>query len=256
MCVIGDKKFEDQAENSQQEYSENRNSIDLTYKQNFSVLNFNDLKKSVLEESSLSLTSQFLKCLALCHNLHQHKDEFIGFPEEIALVKSAASFGFVLNIPEDNIYAISKEGSNKDYYRIVASRPFNKEKQRLRILLEGSQASGILYVKGSADAILPLLDVDESLLRNIKENIELMSNSGLRTMIFAYKKISAEEVLETKSKIQRIKKSLLNPESRIEAMFKELEKNLKFLGIAGLSENLLPGVAETLNSIKEAGIKI
>ena len=100
------------------------------------------------------------------------------------------------------------------------------------------------------------VDPDEEFQEEDEFTRENMNKKGLRTMILGYKCIAKDDILEIKSKIQRIKKSLLNPESRIEAMFKDIEKNLKYLGITGLSEEMLPCTAKTISKLQEAGIKI
>ena len=261
MCVIDNMKFEDTPNHNESDgiITETNHCLDSTYRINMSAAlptNFQHLKMIVDNDMINGLASQFMKCMALCHDLYKHHDEYLGTNEEIALVDAANEFGYTLDFSEKNIYKLSIENTNEVYFRIVASRPFSKEKKRSRILLEDADGTGILYVKGKPEIILPLLNIAEGQKLFIIQTLENMSEKGLRTMVLAYKHIAYEDVLEIKSKIQRIRRSLLNPESRIETMFKELEKNLKYLGIAGLNEEIVPGSAKTISHLKEAGIKI
>ena len=261
MCIIGDTKYEEIQEN----YDCESIAIDtnhflesttrLTVNGSMSK-NFKNLATTLDNDSLNSLLPQFVRCMALCHDLYRHHNEYLGSHEEAALVEAANEFGYSLQMPEKDLYELSTNNLSKAYFRVVASRPYNREKKRSRILLEEGGGAGVLYVKGSSEAMIPLLNISESEILNIIQSVENMNKKGLRTMILGYKCIAKDDILEIKSKIQRIKKSLLNPESRIEAMFKDIEKNLKYLGITGLSEEMLPCTAKTISKLQEAGIKI
>jgi phospholipid-transporting ATPase len=261
-CVIGDKRFElnlEAADTEPLDVETNPMLLNISERRcsTSSVGSFSQLKDLLLEESQSSINFQFLKCIAMCNDLSYHNDMFLGSSsEEIAMVEGCKNLGFTINISQKNIFELSQEGSNKNYYRIIASTPFTSEKKNSRILLEESGSTGILFVKGSLKNMLPLLNISDTSQYSLKTHVANMREKGLRTIVLACKKIKSEEILEIKSKIQRIKKSLLNPSSRIESMFKDLEKNMKYLGVAGLSEILLPDVVDTIKILKESGIKI
>ncbi|OMJ73757.1 hypothetical protein SteCoe_27502 [Stentor coeruleus] len=263
-CLIGEKKYEDgilpaiNQQDNDQAHDTNTYLVGNSARHpSVYFSTFAELKNELVEESIYSTVWLFVRGMAMCNSLYQRNSVFYGSHDEVALVEACKDLGVNVDIPLANLIELKHEASsNKAYYRIVANRPFTTEKRKSRSLIEEAEGTGILYVKGAANAMLPLLNISDHSLYNIKTNLKEMKAKGLRTMILAYKKISAEEILETKSKIQRIKKSLLNPESRIEAMFKELEKNLKFLGITGMSEDMLPGSIETLRLLKSSGMKL
>ena len=261
MCVIGDRKFEPEILSGESEAftgADTNQLLDSTYRLTVKSQSstFDNLRNLLESTSHSSKMSHFMNCMALCNDLYQRNGEYLGSEEEIALLDTARDLGFDVNMPEKDIYILGTNESVRSSFRLVESRSFTPERKRSRILLEDNEGSGILYVKGSPHAMLPLLFAAEPQMQSVKQHIQIMKERGLRIMITAYKRISNEEVLETKSKIQRIKRSLLNPESRIEAMFKELEKNLVYLGLIGVSETLLPGSVETISQLKKAGIKI
>ncbi|OMJ78300.1 hypothetical protein SteCoe_21934 [Stentor coeruleus] len=264
-CIIGEKKYEESynlsslRQDIEPAFDTNTYLVGTSARQHLgsTISTFPELKNELIDESMYSNIWLFIRCIAMSNSLFQRNSVFYGSHDEVALVKACKDLGVIVNIPSNNLIELTHEPSgSKSYYRIVANRPFTNEKRKSRSIIEEAEGTGVLYVKGAADAMLPLLNISDNSLYDIKNNLKEMKERGLRTMILAYKKITPDNLLETKSKIQRLKKSLLNPESRIEAMFKEMEKNMKFLGITGMSEEMLPGSVETLTQLKKAGMKI
>ena len=260
-CVIGDKKFNFGSDSKDNESLPPDSDMNLLEPEAHLVqssrsLNFDNLKESLLSQPQNSSFHQFVRCMSLCNDLSQHGDSFLGSYEEVSMVEACQTLGFDLQIPQWDIFEFKLEDNVKTYFRIVAKVPFTSDRKRSRVLLEEPEGTGVLYVKGSPEGMLGLVNVSDNIRSSILGHLASMKEAGLRSIVLAYKKVSYEDLLEIKSKIQRIRKSVLNTESRIEAMFKELEINLKYLGIAGLSEALLPGVPEAIAELKEAGIKI
>ena len=118
-------------------------------------------------------------------------------------------------------------------------------------MLEGSQASGILYVKGSYKVLLDCLDIDPYQAEEINQHIKEFKTKGQRCIILAYKLIAETDMLEYNSRIRRIIKSSVNREGRLEGVFRNIGKNLVYLGILALSEEILPGINKTLGNLEK-----
>lgn len=259
-CIIGEKKYLFNSENKEIDPVQPESEMNLLAPEALTLstsrnLNFEHLKEDLNTQGPRSPVHQFIRCMALCNNLNQRGDTFLGSYEEIALVESCKDLGFDLKIPQWDIFELKDSGSTKLYFRIVAKIPFNSDRKRCRVLLEEPDGSGVLYIKGSPEGVISLLNISENTKSAINSHLKSMKENGLRAIIVSYRKIAADDLLEIKSKIQRIKKSVLNTESRIEAMFKELEFNLLYLGIVGLSEALQPDSQKTISDLTKAGIK-
>ena len=217
---------------------------------------FNELKVHFHKEISTSISKNFLKCMALCNNLHQKGKEFLGSQEEISMIDAANFFGCTLRKPIDKVYELTfKEQTHS--YNVICSRQLSKELKRSRILFEDlSCGGGLLCVKGHPDVITHLLNISNAQRIELKTALADFENNGTRCFIFAYKKFSQTELIEHKIKVEKIRRSFINKEGRLEGFFRKIEKDVKYLGVIGITEKLYPETAETLRRIQQAGIRV
>ncbi len=167
------------------------------------------------------------KIMALCNNVVK-EDNYIGDPTEIALYQYV----------EDNGNLSSILGENKRIYEI----PFDSER-KLMSTINSSKEEVVVYTKGSLEAILSksnkyLLNGKEVKLTKsqsdeIKEVEEVMSDSALRVLGLAYKKID--------------KKKKYSEE--------EVESDLIFVGLVGMIDPPRESVKESIMTCYKAGLK-
>lgn len=205
-------------------------------------------------ETSQSLQLLF-KCCALCNNsslkrndqllpgLLRNKNkntrrnprpaswEISGDPTEGALLVLAAKAG------------TWREQVEKSEQRI-GEIPFDSDRKRMAVIYTGEDGKRILYVKGAPDIILNLCDsmlsgnkkdeLTECLKQEILEQNNAMAGQALRVLGFAYRELPREQQLS-------------NPEA--------LERQLVFLGLAGMIDPPRPSAIRAIQVCKQAGIK-
>lgn len=216
--------------------------------------NFSTFNSYLHQETSHNSGHSFVKCMALCNNLTQFNDEFLGSNHEIAFVRTAKTFGY--SIKKGNKLVDLTWNENVTSFKEIASVKYSKKKKRSRILLKNFAGGGILCVKGKPETMIPLLNITPIQSEELSTLIEEQESKGQRCTIFSYKHFTNNEIEEFEGKVKRIRQSLINYEGRIEAMFRDLEKNLKYVGVAGISNKLLINTTETLGKLKKAGIKL
>ena len=139
-----------------------------------------------------------------------------GDPTEVALYRAALEQG------QD------KQTLIREYPRI-AEVPFDSERKRMSTV-HGDGAGYWLYVKGAPEAILPLCVNQPADVHNA---LDEMAEAGLRVMAFARKRLSSL------------------PEQISAA---ELERELEFIGLAGLHDPPRPEARQAVLECRAAGI--
>ena len=206
--------------------------------------------------NQIQLETHFVKCLCLCNSLSYLNNELLGLDEEVALVKAAESFGYKLEIQSPKKMGIKFKNS-QILFQLIAHKPFDRKLQKARVLLEDIMNNcGVFYVKGTPQAMLQSLNLTSLEQDDVKIQIGELESRHCRVLILGYKVLTAQELTEYKMKIKRIEKSLLNSQGKIEQIFKQLEKNMKYIGLIGITEVLDSDAIETVKQLKKGGIKV
>lgn len=164
-----------------------------------------------------------------CNNAVLQKNNLLGDPTELALLVSA-----------------EKTGITSDFERILEI-PFSSERKMMSVVVKkGSKY--LLFSKGAPEIILEKSSLlycegkDEKLenkeKNKIHETVNKMNSNALRTLGFAYKEISAEDLKKIKEQPNFI------------------ENNLIFVGIQGMIDPPRFEVNTLLEKCKQAGIRV
>jgi phospholipid-translocating P-type ATPase (flippase) len=216
-----------------------------------------DYLRSLLDtESGSEVFKEFVKCMTLCNTLTKFKSEFLGSNDEKALVKFAEIFGYKLVHVSKNLYVLKVQGQDHSY-EVVASSQFNSKTKKSRVLLyEYSENFGVLYFKGDPYRSMGPFNLSKDEKAEIQRKCNEMNEKGLRTMVLGYKKIPLEDLADFRSRIKKAEHSLVNVEGKIEAVFKELEDQLQFLGFTCIEEEVMSETIHCVSSLKKSNIKI
>lgn len=218
---------------------------------------FERLKNSLEKENPLALKTHFVRCLAVCNSVTVQWNKYYGpSADEVALAEGAAKLGYALrNKTDDQIEVECPDGAG--LYTIINMSDFKGETQQSKIIIKrDDEDHAFLYIKGSAEAMIEYFEHSADLALTIRSQIETLSNIGLRTMVLAYKQLSAQELTEFKNKVKAAKNSLLNRDLKLDNAYKDLELNLEFLGITGIEDVVLSETKSSISELREAGIKI
>ncbi|EOB14045.1 phospholipid-transporting ATPase IIA [Nosema bombycis CQ1] len=204
-----------------------------------------------------SRTYDAVEALSICHNVTPvtSEDGTVSYqassPDEIAIVQWTESVGMRLFERQKTKIIIENPQKEHQEYEILYIFPFTSETKRMGIIVRNSNTI-LLIVKG-ADAVMHKLTI-----RNewCEEEVENMAREGLRTLIIAKRILTNTEFDDFDKAYTKAKASLENRNEQIEEAMKSIEKDLNVVGLTGVEDKLQDDVKITLETLRNAGIKV
>ena len=230
---------------------------------------FDSLLKSENDKYSLELKNEFnlirefwtaISCAheCICSN-NENEEKYSGIsPDDVELVKAASNQGFSFMKSNNNIRKINICSEEKEFL-ILNILNFTSERKRMSIIIKDSNNNIKLYCKG-ADS-----EIKKRIINNNKNNkyinvickgVDKFSSKGYRTLMIAMKKISEEEYLIWKKKLDEAEINLNNKNTLINECYEEIESDLNLIGATVVEDKLQDKVPETIRDLRLAGIKI
>ena len=203
-----------------------------------------------------------ITALCLCNNVtpiyNANSDEYdyqASSPDEIALVKFASELNMQLKYRDDTDITLQDSNNYEEKFKILALFPFSSDTKRMGIVLNNIETNQkIFYLKGAENIISKLVKEDYTGI--IKENTESLSSIGLRTLVICQKLLSNDDFEKWNKIYQDALTSLEHRKKKIEQAMNLLENKMELLCITGVEDQLQEEVSDTIESLKNAGIKI
>ena len=200
--------------------------------------------------------------LVLCNNVQPCFDNdnkrFLqsSSPDEIALVEFAEQMGFFMHAREREKLVIKEPSTDEQLntYTILENFPFSSQRKRMGIILRIEKTGRIIYLLKGADTM-----IREKVERNadmVVEEADNLAREGLRTLAFCYKFVEDSEYKAWKEKYQKVTTSMNCTEDDEDKVISELEAGMRFIGVSGVEDLLQDSIRETIESLREAGIKV
>ncbi|XP_042562980.1 phospholipid-transporting ATPase ID-like [Clupea harengus] len=204
----------------------------------------------------------FFRLLALCHTVmaEEKKEGDLHYqaqsPDEGALVTAARNFGFVFRSRTPETVTIVEMGVQR-VYQLLAILDFDNVRKRMSVIVRSPEGKLCLYCKG-ADTILyeRLHQSCKKLMDVTTEHLNEFAGEGLRTLALAYKDLDEAYFTEWKQRHHEASTALEDREERLDKLYEEIEKDLMLLGATAIEDKLQDGVAETIEQLAKADIKI
>ncbi|KAK4138017.1 phospholipid-translocating P-type ATPase [Trichocladium antarcticum] len=102
----------------------------------------------------------------------------------------------------------------------------------------------------------PSLSDDAEVFTRCFRQIDDFATEGLRTLLFAHRFLTEQEYGGWKTLYHDAETSLVDRQERIEAAGDKIEQSLDLVGASGIEDQLQPGVADTIDRLRRANIKI
>jgi len=217
--------------------------------------------KKIIRRDRSKVIRDCVSAMALCNNVTPltAEDGQITYqassPDEVSLVELANSLDMRLIKRTDNEIILRNSSDEQETYEILANFPFSSETKRMGIILKNIENDHIIFFLKGAENVIEKF-VKERYVGHIKENCEELASMGLRTLVLTQKLITDEFYKSWSIRYSEAKASLDNRNENILKVISELENNMEFLCITGVEDLLQDEVADTLESLKKAGIKI
>ncbi|KAI5187755.1 phospholipid-translocating ATPase [Nematocida homosporus] len=179
-----------------------------------------------------------LLAMCLCNNVMPcEENEVRGYisssPDEMAMVRWAERAGVVLWARGPNWVEVQHGHGEIVRYTVLYNIRFTSESKRMGVVVSTEDVH-TLYMKGADSAMAGLLQERDW----VEEEAEAMAREGLRTMVFGRRTVTAEEAAE------------------IAAGGQLSEEGLEALGVTGVEDKLATGVRISLETLRNAGIKV
>ncbi|KAK6043321.1 hypothetical protein COOONC_19174 [Cooperia oncophora] len=186
---------------------------------------------------------ELLTMMAVCHTVvPEDKDGKLSYqcssPDEGALVRGAASQGFIFHTRKPNEVTLSVLGEDEKY-EVLDVVEFTSDRKRMSVVVRDPSGRIKLYTKGADTVILDrLVDGSEAIIDSCHAHLEDFASYGYRTLCFAMR-VLGEEEYKAWSKEYRAAGILI--EGRQKALAEEAEKievQLELVGATAIEDKL------------------
>jgi len=206
-----------------------------------------------------TMLKKAVSALALCHNVTPVVEDDgtstyqAASPDEVALVRFAEQAGLKLSSRTANSMSLLNPLGDVEAYDILNIFPFTSETKRMGIIVRNLQTREIIfYLKGAESEMKSKIIPSDWL----EEEVDNLARVGLRTLVIAAKTLSEEEYTDFARRYNSAKAVIKNREAQTLSVVKTLEKQLELLGLTGVEDRLQDGVKSTLETLRNAGVKV
>ena len=217
-------------------------------------------KKIRVRRNRNNLIRDTITSMLLCNTVTPVLDENnityqASSPDEIALVKFAETLNMKLIYRTEKIIKIKNANDIEEEYDILATFPFSSETKRMGIVLKNRKYGHIIfYLKGAENVIKNF--TKQEYKGYINENTENLATLGLRTLVLTQKIITEDEFNKWNIEYKDALNSMINRKENIAKVISKLENNMEFLCVTGVEDILQDDVAQTIENLRNAGMKI
>lgn len=157
----------------------------------------NNRKRGGMMREQNIVVCDTIRALALCHNVtptfpDDAKEEVeyqASSPDEIALVKFAATMGMNLVERDQHYINIKNAANTPEKYEVLANFPFTSESKRMGIILKHTESGTIVFYLKGAEVVMKQ-KVRAHNRATVDEACENLALEGLRTLVISQKHVT------------------------------------------------------------------
>lgn len=188
-------------------------------------------------------------------------------PDEEAFVNAGQVLG-VKFVSRTNTAMTLNVGGEEVEYGLLHMLKYTPARKCMSIIVRAPDGEVYLHLKGADSAIFPKLrraaSSSEQQVRDETANhLTAWSNDGLRTLVFAYRRLDAEfyerwshEYNEAIGDYEQIQLRKRGQPNKIDSLMADVEGDCVLLGATANEDKLQPGVPDTIHALRQAGIKL
>ncbi|XP_045120592.1 probable phospholipid-transporting ATPase IIB isoform X4 [Portunus trituberculatus] len=230
-----------------------------------------------MRRTVVTRVGEAVKALALCHNVTPVYEEGVNpaleegdeiqtshsvnyqasSPDEVALVKWTESVGLPLVHRDLTTLTLRTPQGKMLTYTVLQIFPFTSESKRMGIIVrermeDESSGQVVLYMKGADTVMASMVEYNDWL----EEECINLAQKGLRTLVVARKVLTTEQYTHFEQRYNAAKLSVTERGSRVAAVVETLECDLELLCLTGVEDKLQTNVKQTLELLRNAGMRI
>ena len=222
-------------------------------------------------KNAMTKIAEAVKALALCHNVTPVFEQFdydapeqdqaldnkvtyqASSPDEVALVEWSEQIG--LTLIERTLTTLKLKSPLGEIlgFTILQIFPFTSESKRMGIIVKDDATGGITFYLKGADVIMGSIVQYNDWL---EEEVDNMAREGLRTLVVAKKAMSPEAYVDFEQRYNKAKLSVINRGTAIKTVLESLERDMELICVTGVEDKLQNNVRNTLEQLRNAGIRI
>ncbi len=179
-------------------------------------------------------------------------------PDELALVNGAKSVGIEFVARSSTTISIKGATGSIENYESQVEFPFDSTRKRMSLIVKHLETGKFyLMTKGADSIMLPRVDLDSDFQKGIEKDLYKFAVEGLRTLVFSKKELSHKEFEDFMKQYIMIKTSMdSRKEQKLLELYDKMEYGLTYLGSSAIEDKLQEGVAETIENIMKANIRV
>ena len=222
-------------------------------------------------KNAMTKIAEAVKALALCHNVTPVFEQFdydapeqdqaldnkvtyqASSPDEVALVEWSEQIG--LTLIERTLTTLKLKSPLGEIlgFTILQIFPFTSESKRMGIIVKDDATGGITFYLKGADVVMGSIVQYNDWL---EEEVDNMAREGLRTLVVAKKAMSPESYVDFEQRYNKAKLSVINRGTAIKTVLESLERDMELICVTGVEDKLQNNVRNTLEQLRNAGIRI
>ncbi|CAL5042913.1 unnamed protein product [Urochloa decumbens] len=222
-----------------------------------------------IHEPNRDMIRDFFRLLAICHTCIAEVDETgkVSYeaesPDEAAFVIAARELGFEFYKRSPATIIIRERDPSRDVvekrkYDLLNILEFSSSRKRMSVIVKEPEGRILLLSKG-ADSVMfkRLAPNGRKFEDNTRRHINEYSDSGLRTLVLAYRVLDEKDYKEFNENLNVAKTSVsADRDEKVEQAADSIERHLILLGATAVEDKLQKGVPECIDRLAQAGIKI
>ncbi|XP_062166085.1 phospholipid-transporting ATPase 1-like isoform X1 [Alnus glutinosa] len=180
-------------------------------------------------------------------------------PDEQALVAAASAYGYTLFERTSGHIVIDVNGE-KLRLDVLGLHEFDSVRKRMSVVIRFPDGAVKVLVKGADTSMFSILADDTEMgdhIRNATQShLSDYSSQGLRTLVVAARDLTDAELEMWQCRYEDASTSLNDRVIKLRQTAAFIESNLKLLGATAIEDKLQDGVPETIEALRQAGIKV
>ena len=140
-------------------------------------------------------------------------------------------------------------------YELLHTLEFDSDRKRMSVIVKCLQTKRIMVLsKGAEDSIFA--KCKNGNIEECNRVLSVFAQQGWRTLVLAYRFLSEDEYSIFDQNLNEAYRDLLNRDTKLKNIYEEIESGLVLVGSTAVEDRLQEDVASTLESLRQAGIKI
>eukprot|EP00300_Choanocystis_sp_HF-7_P009665 c16560_g1_i2.p1 GENE.c16560_g1_i2~~c16560_g1_i2.p1 ORF type:complete len:1234 (+),score=220.28 c16560_g1_i2:146-3847(+) len=208
---------------------------------------------------------EFLTLLAVCHTVIAEPSDTVpsgllyqaASPDEGALVQAARGLGYRFASRTAGEIVILADGSERTY-ELLNVLEFTSSRKRMSVIVKDKRDGRTLLLTKGADSIIyaMLHEGQDALKATTLAHLEEFAKEGLRTLVLAMAELDPAVYDPWAARYAEASVAIEAREERMAVLQDEIETGLKLIGATAIEDKLQDGVAETIQSLLQAGMRV